>query len=104
MGGDAREREGCVVLVMERVESGGRGIGWAHHLQGALGQRALGPVSGLGWKKNEHFLTWCIPDYGVITRQLMGGVLLRYGQRDQMLFSFVPSSMTPARRARLHRR
>ena len=25
LGGDAREREGCVVLVMERVESGGRG-------------------------------------------------------------------------------
>ena len=42
LGGDAREREGCVVLVMERVESGGRGIGWAHHLQGALGQRAFG--------------------------------------------------------------
>ena len=41
LGGDAREREGCVVLVMERVESRGRG-GWAHHLQGALGQRAFG--------------------------------------------------------------
>ena len=49
LGGDAREREGCVVLVMERVESGGRGIGWAHHLQGALGQRAFGASEGAGF-------------------------------------------------------
>ena len=56
-------------------------VGWAHHLQGALGQRALGPVSGLGWKKNEHFLTWCKRDEGVKTRQLMleGRVFFRYG-------------------------
>ena len=41
LGGDAREREGCVVLVMERVESGGRGR-LGSSFAGALGQRAFG--------------------------------------------------------------
>ena len=42
----------------------------------------LGPVRVVsGWKKNEHFLTWCKRDEGVKTRQLMleGRVFFRYG-------------------------
>ena len=47
MGGDAREREGCVVLVMERVESGGRGrLGSSFAGSKRWVQRAFGASEG----------------------------------------------------------
>ena len=56
LGGDAREREGCVVLVMERVESGGRGRLGSSFAGSAGTACVLGPVKGSEKKRTFPYL------------------------------------------------